>query len=104
MKDTNEFTLVGTIKYKPAGISAKIETKAGERSTTHEVFFFDRAQLSYNAGDVVTVTGHLGARKTEYTREHNGKTYPVYMSQLVADKIERTVGAEGDAAPGEEMP
>jgi len=104
MSDVNEIKLVGKIKYKPAGIGLKLETTKSngtkEFITTHEILFFDKAHLPFNEGDVVTVTGELGSKKSEYEREHNGKKYPVYMTQIIGRTIERTVGADD----GEEMP
>lgn len=103
MNDTNEFKLTGTIKYKPSGITLKLETKSRgkdkEFSTIHEVFFFGKEHLGFKEGDVVTVVGRLGSRKSEFTRKHNDKEYPVYMTQAVGNKIERVVGAESDGEP-----
>lgn len=83
----NEFTIEGVVRYKPKGIGLKVETIEGTYKTTHEVLCFKGENSDLDEGDEVTVTGNLGAKKSNYVREYNGKEYPVYLTQLVAREV-----------------
>ena len=89
----NKFRLTGIVAYAPSGIGFKLltkESRAGkEYDTTHDVLCFQSQHSKLLAGDWVTVDGDLGNRKTEYLRSHNGKDYPVYMTQLIARTVKK---------------
>jgi hypothetical protein len=92
------FEITGTVKYQPKGIGLKVETiSTNGFKVTHEVLCFKGEADGIKEGDTVTVTGELGAKKSEYVRKYNGKEYPVYITQLVALKV-RAGGVV--AAPG----
>jgi hypothetical protein len=86
--NTATFEITGTVKYEPKGIGLKIETMDGRGfKTTHEVLCFSGENNGVKAGDIVTVSGELQSKKSEYVRKYNDKEYPVYLTQLRARHV-----------------
>ena len=96
----NEFTIEGIVRYKPKGIGLKVETAEGKYKTTHEILCFHGENGDLDEGDEVTVAGNIGSKKSEFTREYNGKQYPIYLTQLIAREVtKRGTFAEQKAPP-----
>lgn len=93
--DKAEFEIVGTItQYSPdrAGKVARLQVRTRlEREAYHDVKYFGAlAANDFKRGDIVRVTGRPGSEKHKTLTEQgrDGKTYPIWMTMLVAMRIE----------------
>lgn len=85
---STKFEIYGTVKYPVKGIGLKVDEQDGKYRTTHEVLCFDRnLYAGLDVGSTIRVVGRLGAKKSEYVREYNGKQYAVWLCQLIATAI-----------------
>lgn len=100
----SKFSITGFVAYPPKGIGLRVKCLDGSREKTLEVLCFDKQNANLSVGQEVRITGDLGTKKTEFTRQYNGKDYPFYVTQLVAREVV-AVGPEAvKKLPKEQLP